>query len=146
MKRTSNVHDLHKIGLSFEMPSEPVDGMDPEAVYMAVKKAAAHIRSGKGPYFLEIKTYRYKGHSVSDPAKYRTKEEVKEFKDQDPVKMAEARILKEKHGTEEQIKAIKDKVKDEINAALKFAEESDYPDASELYDDNYVENDYPFLT
>jgi len=146
VERTSNVHDLHKIGLSFDMPSEPVNGMDPEAVYMAVKKAAAHIRSGKGPYFLEIKTYRYKGHSVSDPAKYRTKEEVQEFKDQDPVKMAEARILKEKHGTEEQIKAIKDKIKDEINAALKFAEESDYPDPSELYDDNYVEDDYPFLT
>lgn len=142
--RTSNVHDLYKIGSSFEMPSEAVDGMDPEAVYNAVKKAAAHIRSGKGPYFLEIKTYRYKGHSVSDPAKYRTKEELQEYKDQDPVKMAENRILKEKHGTEEQIQEIKDRIKAEINEAMKFAEESDYPDASELYTDNYV-GDYPFL-
>lgn len=147
VKRTSNVHELYKIGSAFDMPSEQVDGMNPEAVYLAVKKAAEHIRSGKGPYFLEIKTYRYKGHSVSDPAKYRTKDEVQEYKDQDPVKMAEVRLLKEKHATEDQIKDIKGKIKAEIAEALKFAADSPFPPASELYTDNYADGeDYPFLT
>lgn len=73
--RTSNVTDMYKIGLGYEMPSEPVDGMNPEAVHEAIAKAAAHIRSGKGPYYLEIKTYRYRGHSVSDPGHYRSKDE-----------------------------------------------------------------------
>jgi len=73
VERTSNVTDMSKIGLSYDMPSESVDGMDPAAVHEAIARAAEHIRSGKGPYYLEIRTYRYKGHSVSDPAKYRTK-------------------------------------------------------------------------
>ena len=79
VKRTSNIIDLAKLGASYEMPSESVDGMDPAAVHEAVTRAATHIRAGKGPYYLEIKTYRYKGHSVSDPAKYRTKEEVQQY-------------------------------------------------------------------
>jgi len=87
VERTSNVHDIYKVGSAFDMPSEEVDGMRPEEVHRALTRAAEHIRSGKGPYFLEIKTYRYKGHSVSDPAKYRTKAELQEYKDQDPVKM-----------------------------------------------------------
>lgn len=146
VERTSNVHDLWKMGLSYEMPSEPVDGMDPVAVHEAFTKAAKHIREGKGPYFLEVKTYRYKGHSVSDPAKYRTKEEVKSFKDRDPVKMLEVKLLKDKIATEDQIKDIKDMIKTEIDEAVKFAEESNYPDPSELYTDNYLQEDYPFLT
>jgi len=145
VERTSNVHDLYKIGSAFEMPSEQVDGMRPEAVHEAISKAAAHIRSGKGPYFLEIKTYRYKGHSVSDPAKYRTKDELNDYKGKDPVKMTEAKILKDKIATEEEIKAIKDKIKAEIDAATKFAEESSYPDASGLYEDNYLQEDYPYI-
>ncbi|MFN6020215.1 MAG: thiamine pyrophosphate-dependent enzyme, partial [Bacteroidota bacterium] len=76
VNRTSNVVELYKMGLSYAMPSDAVDGMSPEAVHDAIARAAAHIRAGNGPYFLEIRTYRYKGHSVSDPAKYRTKEEV----------------------------------------------------------------------
>ena len=80
VKRTSNVTEIYKLGEAYDIPSEPVDGMDQEAVYEAVQKAAEYIRSGKGPYFLEIRTYRYKGHSVSDPAKYRTKEELEEWK------------------------------------------------------------------
>lgn len=145
VERTSNVHDLYKIGSAFEMPSEQVDGMRPEAVHEAISKAAAHIRSGKGPYFLEIKTYRYKGHSVSDPAKYRTKDELNDYKDKDPVKMTEAKILKDKIATEEDIKAIKDKIKAEIDEATKFAEESSYPDGSGLYEDNYLQEDYPYI-
>lgn len=146
VERTANVHDIHKLGLGYEMPSEPVDGMDPEAVYLAVAKAAKHIRSGKGPYFLEIKTYRYKGHSVSDPAKYRTKDEVKEYKDRDPIKIMELRLLKDKIATEEDIKNIKQEVKAEMDKAIAFAEAAPFPDASELYTDNYSEDGYPFLT
>ena len=145
ISRTSNVTDLYKIGSAFEMPSEAVNGMEPEAVHEALEKAAKHIRSGKGPYFLEIKTYRYKGHSVSDPAKYRSKDELNEYKDQDPVKMTEAKMLDQKIATEAEIKAIKDMIKKEIDEAIEFAEASDYPDPSALYEDNYLQEDYPFL-
>ncbi|TVQ43180.1 MAG: pyruvate dehydrogenase (acetyl-transferring) E1 component subunit alpha [Saprospirales bacterium] len=145
VKRTSNITDLYKIGSAFDMPSEPVDGMDPEAVHNALEKAAKHIRAGKGPYFLEIKTYRYKGHSVSDPATYRTKDELKEYQEKDPVKIIENRILENEIASEEEIKEIKDLIKSEINEAVKFAEASDYPPASELYTDNYKQEDYPFI-
>lgn len=146
VERTSNVTDMHKIGLAYDMPSEAVDGMRPEAVHEAVTKAAEHIRAGNGPYFLEIRTYRYKGHSVSDPAKYRTKEEVQGYKDKDPVKMTEAKILKEKIATEDEVKEIQSRIKQEIADAVKFAENSDYPDPSELFTDNYLQEDYPFIT
>ncbi len=146
VKRTSNVHELYKLGAAFDMPSEPVDGMNPESVHEALIRAAEHIRAGKGPYYLEIKTYRYKGHSVSDPAKYRTKDELQEYKDQDPVKLTELNILKNKIASEDEIKAIKEKIKIEIDEAIKFAEESPLPDPSELYKDNYVQDDYPYLT
>lgn len=145
VERTSNVTDLSKLGASFEMPSESVDGMSPEAVHEAITRAAEHIRSGKGPYYLEIRTYRYKGHSVSDPAKYREKDEVKTYQDRDPIKVTERLILEKKLATEEEIKAIKDSVKQEVAEAAKFADESPFPDASELYTDNYSEP-YPFLT
>jgi len=115
-----------------EMPSEQVDGMDAASVHEAVTRAAAHIRSGKGPYFLEIKTYRYKGHSVSDPAKYRTKDEVKQYQDIDPVKMSEKKLLADKLATAEEIKSIKEAIVNEIKEAVEFAEASSYPDASEF--------------
>lgn len=146
VERTSNVRELYKMGLSYDMPSEPVDGMSPEAVHEAITKAAEHIRSGKGPYYLELRTYRYKGHSVSDPAKYRTKEEVKEYQERDPVKMTEKNILSQKIASEEEIAAIKKAIKTEIDEAYRFAEESPFPDPSELYTDNYLQEDYPFLT
>jgi len=145
VKRTSNVTELYKMGLAYDMPSEAVDGMNPESVHEAVSRAAEHIRSGNGPYFLEVQTYRYKGHSVSDPAKYRTKEEVQEYKDRDPIKITEKTILDNKIATEDELKEIENKIKEEIKAAVKFAEESDYPDASELYTDNYLQEDYPFI-
>lgn len=146
VERTSNVQDMVKIGLSYDMPSESVDGMDPVAVHEAVSRAAEHIRAGKGPYYLEIRTYRYKGHSVSDPAKYRTKDEVKEYQERDPVKITEKTILDNKLATIEEIDAIKASVKEEIDEAYRFAEESPLPDPSELYTDNYLQEDYPFLT
>lgn len=145
VERTSSLTNIFKVGDVFEIPSKSVDGMNPEAVHHAFKEAAESIRAGNGPYFLEVETYRYKGHSVSDPAKYRTKEELKSYKDKDPVKMLEKKLNEENIATEEEIKEIKDKVKSTIEESVRFAEESDYPDPSELYEDNYVEDDYPFL-
>ncbi|HMQ89003.1 MAG: pyruvate dehydrogenase (acetyl-transferring) E1 component subunit alpha [Lewinellaceae bacterium] len=145
VQRTSNVTDLSKLGLSYDMPTETVDGMNPESVHEAVSRAAEHIRAGKGPFFLEIRTYRYKGHSVSDPAKYRSKDEVNEYMDRDPVKTTESRILENGIATEEEIQAIKDKIKEEINEAVRFAEESPLPDPEMLWEDNYSEPDYPFI-
>jgi pyruvate dehydrogenase E1 component alpha subunit len=145
VERTSNVEELWKIGLSFEMPSESVDGMSPESVHEAISRAAEHIRAGNGPYFLEIRTYRYKGHSVSDPAKYRTKEEVQSYQDRDPIKVTEDKIISGKIATAEEIQAIKDLIKAEVEDAVEFAENSPYPDAAELYTDNYVESDYPYI-
>lgn len=145
VERTSNVQDIYKIGAAFDMPSEPVDGMNPESVHEALSRAAAHIRAGKGPYFLEIKTYRYKGHSVSDPGLYRDKEEVQAYMNIDPIKQTEKNILENGIATEEEIKAIKDKIKAEITDAVQFAEESPYPPGEELYSDNYMQADYPFI-
>lgn len=143
--RTSNVQELYKLGASYDMPSEAVDGMDPAAVHDAVSRAAEHIRAGKGPYLLEMRTYRYKGHSVSDPAKYRTKEEVKSYKDRDPIKVLETKLIKEKIATEDELGDIQSRVKKEIDEAIKFAESSDFPDPSELFTDNYLQEDYPFI-
>jgi pyruvate dehydrogenase E1 component alpha subunit len=145
VKRSSNVHDLYKLGFSFDMPSEPVDGMKPEAVHEAVTKAAEFIRAGKGPYYLEIKTYRYKGHSVSDPATYRSKDELEEYKGMDPLHHVES-VLLEHFGANDEVGAIKEAIKKEIDEAVQFAEESPYPDPSELFTDNYVQEDYPFIT
>lgn len=145
VKRTSNVHDLYKIGSAFDMPSEQVDGMDPEAVHQAFEKAAEHVRSGEGPIFLEVKTYRYKGHSVSDPGKYRSKEELKAFMDKDPLKMLEAKLLEEEIATEDEIDEIKSLIKDEIDDAVEFADNSEFPSPDALYEDNYTQKDYPFM-
>lgn len=145
VERTSNVTDIYKLGLGYDMPSKQIDGMNVEVVHNEIAAAAEHCRSGKGPIFLEIRTYRYKGHSMSDPAKYRTKEEEKEYKDKDPINIIEAALLKKKHATAEDIDNIKAKVKEEIDAAVKFAEESEFPPAEEIYTDNYEQQDYPFI-
>ena len=144
--RTSNVTDIHKLGLAYDMPNGWVDGMDVEKTHEAILKAADHIRSGKGPYFLEIKTYRYRGHSVSDPAKYRTKEELETYKQRDPIGKLEARILDLGIVDQNWVDDIQQQIKAEIDAAVEFADASPFPDASELYTDNYVQPDYPFLT
>ena len=145
VERTSNIKDIYKLGHGYEMPSEPVDGMTPESVHEAMTKAVKHIRAGKGPYFLEIKTYRYKGHSVSDPGSYRTRDELKSYMEIDPIKVTENTILNNKLATEAEIDEIKARIKEEIEAAVKFAEESDFPPGSELYTDNYLQEDYPFM-
>lgn len=145
VSRTSNVTDLHSIGEAFDMPSKDIDGMSPESVHEGLKEAAEYIRSGKGPYFLEIKTYRYRGHSVSDPAKYRTKEELETYKAQDPVVLTEDKILSNKIASQAEIDEIKEKIKVEIDEATAFADASPLPDPSELYTHNYMQEDYPFI-
>jgi pyruvate dehydrogenase E1 component alpha subunit len=145
VERTSNVTDIYKLGLGYDMPSKQIDGMDVEVVHNEIAAAAEHCRNGNGPMFLEIRTYRYKGHSMSDPAKYRTKEEEKEYKEKDPINIIENKLLQKKHATAEDIASIKEKIKKQIDAAVQFAEESDFPDASEIYTDNYVQEDYPFI-
>jgi len=146
VERTSNVHELHKLGLSFEMPSEAVDGMQCETVHEAMDKAVKHARSGKGPYLLEVDTYRFKGHSMSDPAKYRSKDEVEEYKSKDPIEQVLKTILANKYATEKEIEAINEEVKKVVDDSVQFAEESPYPDPSELFKDVYVQDDYPYIT
>jgi pyruvate dehydrogenase E1 component alpha subunit len=145
VERTSKVLDISKMADSFDMPSETVDGMDPEAVHMAMEKAVTRAREKGGPTFLEIRTYRYRGHSMSDPAKYRTKEEEAKYKEQDPIQFVLKRIEDKKFATEEEIEAINEKVKKEVDECVKFAEESPWPDISELYNHIYVQEDYPFI-
>ena len=146
VSRTSNVTDLYKIGAAFDMPSESVDGMRPEPVHEAIMRAAEQIRSGKGPYYLEIKTYRYRGHSVSDPAKYRTKEELEHYKGIDPIIQIEKTIISNDIATRAELDQIEEDIKLVVDDAVDFAENSPYPDPSELYTDNYVQEDYPFIT
>lgn len=145
VQRTSNVHDLYKIGCSYEMPSFQVDGMSCEAVHEAVAEATERARKGNGPTLLEMKTYRYKGHSMSDPGTYRTKEEVEEYKLKDPIERVLTTLKENKWITEKQIEEIEARVKAEVDEAVQFAEESPYPDASELYKDVYVQEDYPYI-
>ncbi len=145
VERTSNVTEIYRLGEAYNMPSESVDGMKCETVHEAIEKAAARARSGEGPTFLEIKTYRYKGHSMSDPAKYRSKEEVEEYKLKDPIETTLATILRKKYATQTEIDAINERIHKEIDDCVAFAEESPWPDASELYTDTYTQADYPFI-
>jgi pyruvate dehydrogenase E1 component alpha subunit len=145
VERTSNVTELYKLGLSYDIPSEPVDGMQVEAVHDAMEKAVNNARAGNGPYLLEMNTYRYKGHSMSDPAKYRTKEEVESYKAKDPVEIVLKTIQEKKYATNEEIEIINNKVRDEVEDCVKFSEESPYPDPSELFIDVYVQKDYPYI-
>jgi pyruvate dehydrogenase E1 component alpha subunit len=144
VSRTSNVTDLSKLGLAYEMPSESVDAMNVENVHNAVTKAANRARKGDGPTLLEFRTYRYKGHSMSDPAKYRTKEEVAEYKNLDPIEQVRNILIKEKISTEKEIAAVEDKIKKIVADSVKFAEESDFPKAEDAFEYVYAEENYPF--
>lgn len=143
--RSSNVTELYTLGEAYDIPSEPVDGMSVEAIHEAVSRAAERARKGDGPTFLEFRTYRYRGHSMSDPQKYRSKDEVEEYKQRDPIEQIRAVILENKLATEEELEAIDKKVKEIVAESVQFAEDSDFPDASEAYTDVYAENDYPFI-
>lgn len=145
VERTSNVKDLVKLGLSYEMPSEQVDGMNPEAVHEAFQRAAKHIRAGNGPYYLEICTYRYRGHSVSDPAKYRSKEELEDYKEKDPIILIQNRMKELGIVNQKEMDNIIAMIDAEVDDAMDFAEKSEFPLGSELYDDNYTQKDYPYI-
>ena len=145
VKRTTNMMDIYKMGHAFDMPSAPVDGMDPVAVHNAMDEAVQRARAGEGPTFLEIRTYRYKGHSMSDPAKYRTKEELEEYKGKDPLITTKAAIVENKYADDTWFKEVEAEVKKVVDEAVKFAEESPYPDPSAIYEDVYVQEDYPFI-
>ncbi len=145
VKRTSNVVELYQLGESYDIPSEPVDAMNVEAVHRAVAKAAERARSGEGPTLLEFRTYRYRGHSMSDPAKYRTKEEVEDYKRQDPIEQIRVTILEKGIATEEDLEKIEEQIKAEVADAVEFAENSPFPDPSEAFTDVYQQADYPFI-
>lgn len=146
VERTSNVLDIYKLADGYDMPGDSIDGMKCEEVHTGIERAVKRAREGDGPTLLEIKTYRYRGHSMSDPAKYRTKEEVEEYKERDPINQVRSTILEQKFATEEDLGAIDERVKHEVSDAIKFAEESDFPGDEELLKDIYTEEDYPFIT
>ena len=143
--RTTIQTDIYKLGLPYGIPSSAVDGMDPVAVHNAMDEAAQRARAGEGPTFLEIRTYRYKGHSMSDPQKYRTKDEVETYKAKDPIETIKAAIEKEGYADEKWFDEMDAKIKAIVDEAVKFAEESPWPEASELYTDVYAQKDYPYI-
>lgn len=145
VERTSNVVDIYKLADAYEMPCDSIDGMSPEAVHESISRAAERGRKGEGPTLVEIKTYRYKGHSISDPQKYRTKEEVDEYRQRDPIERVAKSLLDNRFATQEEIDAIDKKIADQVAEAVKFAEESPYPSTDELLKDVYADQQYPFL-
>lgn len=145
VKRTSNVTSLADLANAYAMPSKSVDGMSVVDVHHAVAEAADRARRGDGPTLLEFRTYRYKGHSMSDPAKYRTKEEVEAYKMRDPIEQVRKLILDGKIASPKDLEAIDAQIKERVAESVKFAEESAFPDPSEAYKDVYAQTDYPYL-
>ena len=146
IQRTSNVIDIYKLADAYEMPADIIDGMSAEAVHNGVIRAVNRAREKGGPTLLEIKTYRYKGHSISDPQKYRSKEEVDDYKSKDPIHLVLDTILKEGMSTQEAIDQINQRVDQMVAASVQFAEESHWPDDSEVLKDIYMDPSYPFIT
>ena len=137
--RASASTELFKRGQAYGIPGEQVDGMDVFQVYAAAQNAIDYIRSGKGPMILEMKTYRYRGHSMSDPAKYRSKEEVQKMRnEQDPIERLKHYILDSGQADEAELKAIDKEIKAIVTEAADFAQTSPEPQPSELYTDVYV--------
>jgi pyruvate dehydrogenase E1 component alpha subunit len=145
VERTSNVLDIYKLADAYEMPADKVDGMTPETVHEGITRAVKRAREGDGPTLIELKTYRYKGHSISDPQKYRTKEEVEEYKAKDPIAIVLQTIKQNKFATDEEIKAIDDRINNLVEESVKFAEESPFPDDDEVLKDVYIDQNYPFI-
>lgn len=145
VERTANHSEIWKLGLGYEMPSGPVDGMNPVKVAEAMYEAIERARRGDGPTLLEMKTYRYRGHSMSDAQHYRTKEEVEEYKKIDPITQVLDVIKANGYATESEIEAMDQRVKDLVSECEKFAEESPFPDLNVMYDVVYEQENYPFL-
>ena len=136
--RSSAIADIHKRTCGYDIPSQKVDGMDVIAVYQAVKHAAEWVREHSRPYLIEAMTYRFRGHSMSDPAKYRSPAEHAIWKERDPIPNFEKRLLEEGIATRDDINAMKEKALQTVREAVKFAEDSPWPDDSEVYTDIYV--------
>lgn len=145
VERSSNVFDIYKLADAYDMPGDSVDGMNPEAVHEAVARAVKRAREKGGPTLLEMKTYRYKGHSMSDPQKYRSKEEVEEYKQKDPVDRAQQMLITNFGVSEQEIEAINERVRQQVEESVQFAEESPWPSDDELLKDVVVQPDYPFI-
>ena len=145
IERTSNVIDIYKLADAYEMPADKIDGMTPETVHDGVVRAVKRAREGGGPTLLEMKTYRYKGHSISDPQKYRSKEEVDEYKHQDPIHKVLKSILENNFASQQEIDAIDAKINTVVEESVKFAEESPWPDDNEVLKDVYMDANYPFI-
>ena len=143
--RTSKTLDIYKLADAYDMPADAVDGMSPEDVHNAVLRAANRAREKGGPTLLEIKTYRYKGHSMSDPQKYRSKDEVEEYKEKDPIDHVLKVLQAQYKVAEADIEVINDRVKKEVEECVAFAEESPWPNDDELLKDVYIQQDYPFI-
>lgn len=140
VKRSSALTDFSQRGASFNIPGMHVDGMDVRAVKAAGEYAVKWAREGKGPFILEMETYRYRGHSMSDPAKYRTKDEVQKMRaEQDPIEQVKQRLLEANHASEEELKNIDKKIREIVGKSAEFAMADPLPDASELYTDILVE-------
>ena len=137
--RTSAVAEIHKRGVAYGMRSEAVDGMDVLKMYEAVKDAAEYIRSGKGPVLMEANTYRFRGHSMADPASYRTKQEVEDERKNDPIPRLRDYTVKKKLAVDADFEAIENEVREQVDAAVKFADESPEPSLDELWRDTIVE-------
>tara|TARA_B110000444_G_scaffold69495_1_gene65272 strand:+ start:7357 stop:8352 length:996 start_codon:yes stop_codon:yes gene_type:complete len=144
VERTANHSDIWKLGLAYEMPCGPVDGMNPKVVAEAMNVAVDRARMGEGPTFLEMKTYRFKGHSMSDAQKYRTKDEVAEYQKIDPITQVLDYIMSKNWVSDQEIMQIQDRVKAEVKEAVDFAESSDFPANDALYQNVYAE-EYPFI-
>jgi pyruvate dehydrogenase E1 component alpha subunit len=139
VERSAATTDLSRRGLSFDIPGEQVDGMDVRFVREAAQRALAHAREGNGPYILEMLTYRYRGHSMSDPAKYRSKEEVSNMRaERDPIEQVKSRILEKRYGTEESLKEIETEIRAIVTEAADFATSDPEPDPAELWTDVYA--------
>ena len=145
VERTANHTDIYKLGLGYDMPCGPVDAMNPVKVAEAMDEAITRARTGGGPTFLELKTYRYRGHSMSDAQKYRTKEEVAEYQKIDPITQVLDTIKENNYATQEEIDTIDKRVKDRVKECEKFAEESAFPEKNVMYDVVYEQDNYPFL-
>jgi pyruvate dehydrogenase E1 component alpha subunit len=145
VNRAAAEPDLYKQGLSYDIPSSLVNGMDVFAVYKAMQDHIAMARTGQ-PSLLEIRTYRYRGHSMSDPQKYRTKEEMDAKKNEDPIIRLKSYMIENKLSTNEVLDAVDDEVNNEVLASVEFAENSPFPDLATIYEDIYTQQDYPFTT
>jgi len=144
--RTASHSEIWKMGLAYEMPCRPVDGMKPETVAKELDEAIQRARRGEGPSFLEIRTYRFRGHSMSDAQHYRTKAEVMEKQKEDPITYVRDTITKKKYASIKQLDEVDKRVRELVGECEKFADESPYPEKNVMYDAVYDQEDYPFLS